>query len=50
VAMVIFMLFGAGFAYLMVGYDITWLIGGAVIGGGVGFLFGLLVGKELSKR
>jgi hypothetical protein len=50
VAIVIFMLFGAGFAYLTVGYDPSWLVGGAVIGGGAGFLFGLLVAKQLAKK
>jgi|GEM_PF-6015173 len=50
VAVVIFMLFGAGFSYLMEGSDTTSLVVGIVIGGVCGFFFGMLVAKELSKK
>ena len=50
VVVVIFMLFGAGFGYLMVGYDTVWFFGGILIGGVCGLLFGLLLAKGLSKK
>jgi hypothetical protein len=50
VAVVIFMLFGAGFSYLMVGVDTTSLVTGILIGGVCGFFFGLLIAKSLSGK
>ena len=50
VAMVIFMLFGAGFAFMASGYNIPVLLTGAAIGAVCGFLFGYQVAKGLSKK
>jgi membrane associated rhomboid family serine protease len=50
VAVIIFLLFGIGIAFFAAGYDIKWLIVGAVIGAACGFLFGYQVAKGLSKR
>jgi hypothetical protein len=50
VAIVIFMLFGAGFSYLLVGVDRTSLLTGILIGGVCGLIFGLLIARSLSKK
>ncbi len=50
VAVVIFILFGLGITYFAVGNNITWLIIGALIGAGAGFLFGYQIAKGLSKK
>jgi membrane associated rhomboid family serine protease len=50
VAVIIFILFGIGIAFFAAGYNIIWLIAGAVIGAACGFLFGYQVAKGLSKK
>ncbi len=50
VAVVIFILFGTGIAFFAAGYNITWLIAGALIGAVSGFLFGYQIAKGLSKK
>lgn len=50
VAVVIFILFGIGITFFAVGYNIGWLIVGAVIGAGCGYLFGYQLAKGLSKK
>ncbi|MEO6453955.1 MAG: hypothetical protein ABIN97_07790 [Ginsengibacter sp.] len=50
VAVIIFILFGIGITFFAVGYNIGWLIAGAVIGAACGFLFGYQIAKGLSKK
>ncbi|MEO6330302.1 MAG: hypothetical protein ABIO55_15315 [Ginsengibacter sp.] len=50
VAVIIFVLFGIGFSFLITGYNIWWLITGAAIGAVCGFLFGYQIAKVLSKK
>ena len=50
VAVIIFILFGVGISSFAAGFDIKWIITGAVIGGVCGFFFGYQVAKGLSKK
>lgn len=40
VAIIFFMLFGAGIAYSAAGDNMTWLLSGALLGGLLGYFFG----------
>jgi lipopolysaccharide export LptBFGC system permease protein LptF len=50
VAVVIFMLLGAAFAMLIVGYEPMAITIGVVIGGAIGFFFGYQFASSLSKN
>jgi len=50
VAVIIFLLFGIGITFFAAGFNIKWLIVGAVIGAVCGLLFGYQLSKGLSKK
>ena len=50
VTVIIFIVFGMGISSFAAGFDIKWIITGAVIGGACGFLFGYQIAKGLSKK
>ncbi len=50
VSIIIFILFGLGITFFAAGFNIKWLITGAIIGAVCGFLFGYQIAKGLSKR
>ena len=50
VAVILFLIFGAGIAFFAAGNNIEWLIIGGIIGALCGFLFGLQIVKGLLKK
>lgn len=50
VAIIFFLLFGAGIAFFAAGNNITWLITGGIIGAASGYFFGRQIVKGLFKE
>jgi hypothetical protein len=50
VAVIFFLLFGAGIAFFAAGNSPTWLIAGSITGAGCGYLFGQQIVKGLFKE
>ncbi len=50
VTVIIFLVFGTGITFFAAGFNIIWLIFGALIGGVCGFFFGYQIAKGLSKK
>lgn len=50
VAIIFFLLFGAGIAFFAAGNNVTWLISGALIGAVCGYLFGRQIVKGLFTK
>jgi len=50
VAVIFFVLFGAGIAWFAAGNDATWLITGGIIGAVLGYLFGRQIVHGLFKN
>ncbi len=50
VAIIFFLLFGAGIAFFAAGYNYTWIITGAAAGAVGGYFFGKQVVKDLFRK
>ena len=50
VSVILVALFGAGIAFFVMGTNIPWILGGAIFGGIIGFVFGEQIVKGLSKK
>ena len=50
VAIIFFLLFGAGIAFFADGNNVTWLITGAITGAVCGYFFGRQIVHELFKK
>lgn len=50
VAIILFVLFGAGIAWFAAGNDVTWLISGGGIGAVIGYFFGRQIVHGLFKN
>ena len=50
VCVIIIALLGAGISFFVMGANALWIVSGAILGGIIGYLFGVQIVKGLSKK